>query len=214
MKKALITFFLISSLSGIYAQVNVFGEKEKTEKEYFFALRLMANLNGSLIQTAILKPKNEGGFEIQFIPQDNWIRQIIGTEFSKANPEGENLIKKYNVFEVPGDLNKAENAGINEFTRKRISYIINNLWRLKYSEYPFFNSEMNQEKGWAKNPDDKITWMPSESQIQLLKPYGINVLSDFFIGKHLFDLLKDVTNRDWQNRYIRSAGVYHDDIDN
>ena len=55
--------------------------------------------------------------------------------------------------------------------------------------------------------------MPSESQIQLLKPYGINNLSDFFIGEHLFDLLKDVRTRDWQNRYIQSAGVYHEDAD-
>lgn len=213
MKKILITFFLISSLSGIYAQVNVFGEKEKTEKEWFFALRLMPNLNGNLIQTAVVKPKPEGGYEIQFVPQNNWIMQIIGTESSKANPDKENLIKKYNVFEIPGDFSNTGNAGINEFTKDKTAVILNNLWRLKYSEYPFFNPSMNQEKGWAKNPDDKITWMPSESQIQLLKPYGIDELNNFFIGKHLFDLLKDVTNRDWQNRYIQSAGVYHDDVD-
>ncbi len=88
--------------------------------------------------------------------------------------------------------------------------ILNNLWRLKYSEYPYFNPEMNNEKGWAKHPDDKITWMPSESQMRLLKPYGINSFSDFFTGEHLFDFLRDVTDRDWQNRYIQSAGVYND----
>ncbi len=211
MKKTLLILALILSLSDLYAQVNAFGEKEKTEKEWFFAIRLMANLNGSLIQTAIVKPKPDGGYEIQHIPQDDWIRQVMVTENSNANPDKENLIQKYNVFEVP---NKITNEGIKEFTLNKTKAILSNLWRLKYSEYPFFDPERNQDKGWAKNPDDKITWMPSESQIQLLKPYGITNLSDFFIGEHLFDLLKDVRNRDWQNRYIQSAGVYYKDTDN
>ncbi len=211
MKKTLLIFALIFSLSDLYAQVNAFGEKEKTEKEWFFAIRLMANLNGSLIQTAIVKPKSDSAYEIQYIPQDDWIRQVIGTENSNANPDKENLIQKYNVFEVPNEIT---NDGIKEFTLNKTKAILTNLWRLKYSEYPFFNPERNKDKGWAKNPDDHITWMPSESQIQLLKPYGITDLSDFFIGEHLFNLLKDVRNRDWQNRYIQSAGVYYDDTDN
>ena len=211
MKKIFILILLTFSLSGIYAQVNTFGGETKTEKEWFFALRLMPNLSGGLIQTAVVKPKTEDGYEIQFIPQNNWIRQVIGLETSKANPNKENLVKKYHVFEIAGGTN---DKNLNELTKEKLKLVLNNLWRLKYSEYPFFNPEMNQEKGWAKNPDDKITWMPSESQIHLLKPYGINNLSDFFVGEHLFDLLKDVMNRDWQNRYIQSAGVYHENINN
>ncbi len=213
MKKILFTALITFSFSGIYAQINTFGEKEKIEKEWFFAVRLMANSSSGLIQTAIVKPKQEGSYEVLYLLQDNWIRQVIGIEASKANPEKENLIKKYNVFEVPGEFSSKGNAGITEFTINKTKAILNNLWRLKYSEYPFFSPEHNQDKGWAKNPDDRITWMPSESQIQLLKPYGINNLSDFFVGEHLFDLLRDVRNRDWQNRYIQSAGVYHKDID-
>jgi len=213
LKKLIFLILFIFSFSEIYAQINTFGEKEETQKEWFFALRLMANSYGGLIQTAVVKPKSEGGYQIQYVPQESWIRQVIGLETSKANPDRENLIRKYNVFEIPGEFSKKGNAGISEFTKSKTKAILDNLWRLKYSEYPYFNPERNQDKGWAKNPDIKITWMPSESQIQLLKPYGINNLSDFFIGEHLFDLLKDVRTRDWQNRYIQSAGVYHEDAD-
>ncbi len=189
-----------------YAQINTFGENTDVKKDYNFALRLMPSLNGSLVQTAILKEKSDGKYEVQYVPLEDWVRQIIGAETSKANPEQENLIKKYNVFEIPGEN---QNEEINTLIISKLKVIINNLWRIKYAEYPFYNPNLNQEKGWALNENEKITWMPSESQIQLLKPYGINNLSDFFIGEHLFDFLKDVTNRDWQNRYIQSAGVYH-----
>ncbi len=207
-KKIIVIFLGLLLFSEGIAQVNTFGEETGTEKEWFFALRLMPNLNGNLIQTAIIRQDPDMKKDIQFVPLDDWIRQIVGIEISKANPEKENLIRKYNVFDIPGEK---DNEDIKKYTLERTKVILTNLWRLKYSEYPFFNPEMNREKGWAKNPDSKITWMPSESQIQLLKPYGINNLSDFFIGEHLFDLLRDVTNRDWQNRYVQSAGVYHNE---
>ncbi|NPA68220.1 MAG: hypothetical protein GXO50_06385 [Chlorobi bacterium] len=205
LKKVFITVGTILLFSQVFAQVNTFGEQTKTEKEWHFALRLMPGLSGSLIQTAIIKETGDKP-EIIFIPVNDWINQVIGLEVSAANPDKENLIKKYNVFEVPGDI-KDKGTDAKEYTIKKTEAILNNLWRVKYSEYPFFNPDMNHEKGWAKNPDDKITWMPSESQIALLRPYGIKNLSDFFIGEHLFDFLKDVRNRDWQNRYIQSAGV-------
>jgi len=198
----LLSFLFIDS----YSQINTFGNTTEIKKDWFFALRLIPDLNGGLIQTAIVKEKDDGKYEILYTPTNQWLREIVGLETSKANPDKENLIKKYNVFEIPGNVN---NEFINDYTTDKLKVIINNLWRIKYSEYPFYNPALNQEKGWAKNPDDKITWMPSESQLQLLKPYGIENLSDFFIGEHLFDFLKDVTNRDWQNRYIQSAGVYH-----
>ena len=191
--------------SESYAQVNTFGDNSETqETDWYFAIRLMASLSGGLIQTAIVKYKPEGGYEVQFIPQDNWIREVVGIEESKANPSRENLFVKYNIIKSAGNEDV-----INAESVENAKLILGNLWRLKYSEYPYFNPAMNQEKGWAKNPDEKVTWMPSESQIQILKTYGINNLSDFFAGEYLFDFLKDVTNRDWQNRYIQSAGVYH-----
>ncbi len=189
-----------------YAQINTFGNTTEVKKDWFFALRLIPNLNGGLVQTAIVKENGESQNEVLYIPINQWLREIVGLEISKANPDKENLIKKYNVFEIPGNV---QSTLMKDYTTEKLKVIINNLWKIKYSEYPFYNPALNQEKGWAKNPDDKVTWMPSDSQLQLLKPYGIENFSNFFIGEHLFDFLKDVTNRDWQNRYIQSAGVYH-----
>ncbi len=189
-----------------YAQINTFGNTTEVKKDWFFALRLIPNLNGGLVQTAIVKENGESQNEVLYIPINQWLREIVGLEISKANPDKENLIKKYNVFEITGNV---QSTLMKDYTTEKLKVIINNLWKIKYSEYPFYNPALNQEKGWAKNPDDKVTWMPSDSQLQLLKPYGIENFSNFFIGEHLFDFLKDVTNRDWQNRYIQSAGVYH-----
>ncbi len=208
MKKIFIFILLIFIFKLGSSQVQTFGGKtEDNNTDWKFALRIMPNSSGGLIQTAIVKEKPEGGSEVNFIPIKNWIYEISGLETSAANPNKINLFKKYDIIIPPDDLT---GEALKNYMYKKAGFIINNLWRLKYSEYPYFNPEMNHEKGWAKNPDPKITWMPSESQLQLLKTYGINNFGDFFKGDYLFDLLKNVTDRDWQSRYLQSAGVYHE----
>ncbi|MCF6365080.1 MAG: hypothetical protein L3J35_02650 [Bacteroidales bacterium] len=211
MKKILLIFLFNISVLVIFSQNHTFGEDDNSEKEYFFAIRLMPNLNGSLIQCAVMKKDAKHREDIFFLTADSWIRQAAGFETSPANPEKENLIEKYNIFEIPANVKKIGNSEITRYTIKKTEAILNNLWRLKYSEFPYYNPEKNNEKGWAKHPDIKITWLPSEAQMQILRTFGIQELSDFFVGENVFNLLKEVRNRDWQNRYIQSAGVYYEE---
>jgi hypothetical protein len=71
--------------------------------------------------------------------------------------------------------------------------------------------EKKDEKGWAKHSDPNITWLPSESQINILRGYGIIEINEFFKDDDLFRLLRDIHDSEWQNRYIQSAGVYTPD---
>ncbi len=212
MRKILGILFLFFLCFSAYAQVNQFGEEneENTEKEWYFALRIMPSLNGKLVQTALIKHTGNQKIEIQFVPGDIWLKQIAGLESSQANPNNENFINKYLIFG-----NKQDSAGNNKNEQtyadiEKIKVVLANLWRLRYSEYPYFNPEMNKEKGWAKHANEKITWMPSVSQMKLLEPYHVYSFTDFFYGEQLFKFLKDVQNRDWQNRYIQASGVYYD----
>ena len=215
MKKTLLILIFNVSVLALFSQNNnTFGEEEKVEKEYFFAIKLMPNLNGSLIQCAILKKDAKSSEDVIFLTTTSWIRQIAGFESSKANPERENLIKKYNIFEIPSNVESIGNSEIIYYTVKKTESILNNLWRLKYSEYPYYRADKNNETGWAKHSDEKITWLPSESQMRILSSFGIENLSDFIIEENAFKLLKDVRDRDWQNRYIQSAGVYFDEPEN
>jgi len=204
-----ISVFVLSSQNN-----NTFGEEETVEKEYFFAIKLMPNLNGSLIQCAILKKDAKNSEDVIFLTTTSWIRQLAGFESSKANPDRENLIKKYNIFEIPSNVESVGNSEIIYYTVKKTEAIINNLWRLKYSEYPYYKPDKENDKGWAKHSDVKITWLPSESQMQILSSFGIENLNDFIIEENAFKLLKDVRDRDWQNRYIQSAGVYFEEPEN
>ncbi len=209
MKKITVIIILIFAYTTTFSQENTFGDEiELDEKEYYFAIRLLPSLNGNLIQVAVKKKNSVNKDDIKFLTLNSWARQLAGYETSDANPDRENLTEKYKIFEVPSEASNKGNEEIEFYTVKKIEAILNNLWRLKYSEYPYFNSEKNEDKGWAKHPDEKITWLPSESQMNILRTYGINELSDFIEDKQVMRLLKDVRNRNWQNRYIQSAGVY------
>lgn len=207
-KSAIIILFIFVSITT-FSQVNMFGyETQVIEKEYFFAIRLLPNLNGSLVQVAIKRNESSENEEVEYLTLNSWARQFAGYETSKANPERKNLIENNNIFEVPPQVKNISDEEVEYYTVKKIESILNNLWRLKYSEYPFFNSEKNDEKGWAKHSDEKITWLPSESQMNILRTYGIIELGDFIEGEQAIRLLKDVRNRNWQNRYIQSGGAY------
>ncbi|PID88372.1 MAG: hypothetical protein CSB06_00420 [Bacteroidia bacterium] len=173
-----------------------FGNKE--EKTCVFVLRLMPGSGSSTVQVGILRKTEQ---KVTLLPLNSWVRQVLGHEESPANPQRENLVAKYNVFPVPKEAQNQGEGEINYYNEKKLSTIIGNLWRVRYSEYPFMNPAMQTEKGWARHPDSKITWLPSEQQMTVLRGYGIKELSDYFIEEEAFRLLKDVRDKSWQNTY-------------
>jgi hypothetical protein len=193
-----------------FSQINnAFGqeEEEETEKEYIFSIRLIPNQSGGLIQCLILKGDIKKPEKILLLTTNSWVMQATGYESSKANPKTENLIQKYKIFEIPEEVTKTGEKEILFYSLKKTEAILNNLWRLKYSEYPYYNPEKNNDKGWARHSDLNITWLPSEAQMRILNEYGIENFGDFISEENTFRLLRDVRDKDWQTRYIQSAGV-------
>ncbi len=212
MKNKILLILFVFSFNFSFSQINKkFGDKSELNKEYFFAIRLMPSLNGGLYQCAILKKGVSAPYDIINLSLNSWIRQAAGYETSKANPTGENLLAKYNVFKVPEKAKKIEDSEVVMYTIKKTEAIFNNLWRVRYSEYPYFSLSKKNEKGWAKHPDPQITWLPSDSQMQILRAFGIDELSDFIIEDKVFLFLKAVRDRNWQNSYIQSARTFSED---
>ncbi len=209
MKNTILIFALLLIEFSITAQeYNTFGEEEYSSKEYVFVMRLMPDMGSNLYQLGIMKLNSEKQ-EIIYLSADSWIKQLIGIESSKANPDTENFIVKHKIFDFnQQDINNPE---FDYFLIDKVKQLLDNLWRLKYSEYPYFSLEKKDEKGWAKHSDPNITWLPSQSQINILRGYGINEINEFFKDDDLFRLLRDIHDAEWQNRYIQSAGVYTPD---
>ena len=211
MKKLIITLIIIFTHLLNFSQINTFGKKEEKVQEFFFAIRLMPNQTGNLVQVAIIKENFSDKDDVTFLTLKSWARQFAGFETSKANPDRINMIKNNEIFDIPPNVAGIGESEIEYYTINKTSELLNNLWRLRYSEYPYFNPGKNTDKGWAKHPDPKITWLPSENQLQILRIYGIENLNDFIIGDNAIQLLKDVRNNDWQRRYIQSGDYFEDE---
>jgi hypothetical protein len=207
MKHTLLILFIFVSYFLNAQEYNTFGGEEYAKKEYVFVMRLMPDMSSNLYQLGIMKIDNDGKTEVIYLSADSWIRQLIGIESSKANPDAENFVIKHKIFDFSNQ--SVNNEEIEHYTIEKVKQLLDNLWRLKYSEYPWYSLEKKDEKGWALNPDPEITWMPSESQTNILRGYGVTEINEFFKDDDLFRLLRDIHDTEWQNRYIQSAGVYN-----
>ncbi len=164
----LISCILISALfvTGTQAQ------NESTVKHYF-AISLQSSPE-DLITFAIISITEEGERTNTYLSRRSFIRQIIGLEYSIANPTETNILK---------------DAGIDG------PEVFDNIWKLRYSENPYKTD--NTEEGWAKNK-----FHPSEGQLAMLGAFGIKTLADFSYGDQLIELFKAMNNDSWVNEYL------------
>jgi hypothetical protein len=98
MKNTILIFAFLFPISIIAQEYNTFGNEEYSSKEYVFVMRLMPDMSSNLYQLGIMKLNSEKQ-EIIYLPADSWIRQLIGIESSKANPDTENFIIKHKIFD-------------------------------------------------------------------------------------------------------------------
>ena len=161
-----------------------------TPPKWEFALSLGSQTTGQLFSLFVVKVTKDGQvLESQPLDRANFIRQVQGRAFSKANPEGENLLRKYRVTQC---LNSQDST--------RLVYdclTLDELWKLRFWEYPLKLQEGQHEQvGWAANklrPDDR--------QLMLLGGYGMKFMQDLCIGENMFRLLRDMGDPDWVNNY-------------
>ncbi len=181
MNKIILFYILIFSLLKftVFAQEDntlTFGE-EKGEVEYFFGFNLMETSFGTMYHLALIKPGENGKREVRLLTKDGFIAQASGKQESKGNPEKIDFFEKFQI--------KNPN-------------IVDDLWRLRYKEYPYFTQE-KMEPGWSAN--DSIPFLPTEAQMQILSKFGLTKMSDYIIGDDAFRLLKLMEQPEWINSY-------------
>lgn len=155
-----------------------------------FALSLGSSTDGQLFSLFLVKVMDDTTVvESQPLTRPNFIRQVQGRAFSQANPEGENLFRKYGVKQC---LNTVDSAG---FVIDCAT--LDDLWKLRFWEYPLQLPPGDQQLvGWAGKklrPDDR--------QLLLLSGYGMRYMLDLAIGDNMFRLLKDMGDEEWVQNY-------------
>jgi hypothetical protein len=77
------------------------------------------------------------------------------------------------------------------------------IWKLRYSIHPKYGKGAttvpDEDKGWSA-PSNR--WRPSYAQTVYLQKYGVKQIQDYFHGPKMFELFKDMQNRDWIGMYM------------
>jgi len=183
--KAIFRMIIISIIlysTPVSAQVDstyVFGE-DPGEIEYFFGYNLIPNAMGGLVSYALIKPGNNGERIVKQITRDSFIEQASGKQQSLANPKAINFFKQFQI----------NNPNI-----------IDDIWRLRYREYPYLTREQ-VSPGWSAN--DSIPFLPTDNQMETLKKFGFFRLSDYIYGENAFKLLYLMGKPEWIKSYKES----------
>jgi hypothetical protein len=156
-----------------------------------FGMVLVNSANTQIASFAVLTLQDERIIRTQHISVDMFILQASGKATSMANPDAKDIFSEWGISECYPDYEM--------YSNKYIGYwcpIINNLWKVRYKRDPK-NAHLRQDEGWAKG-----YFAPSIGQMKYLEEeYGVRNMNEFFVGDKMFQLLKDVTDTVWINRY-------------
>jgi len=199
-----LVIFLLFGGSTFAQETTTFGSEEEV-CDYTFGFKIVNSFTGETVQCAVLrKPMNGERETYKLLTVDQWAREFTGYSKSAANPKGENFALKYELFDLPSEIKAKGDAEVQTYMVERTKSILGNLWRLKYSSYPF-HTDSDWGAGWARNSDASVTFMPSLRQMDVLATYGIDAFNDFFKGENAYRLMKDVRNPQWQKTYREST---------
>lgn len=158
---------------------------------YTFGLSLNTGFNNELFTVFVVKEFEGKTIGVEPMTREQFVLQAQGAVPSKANVEGVNLFKKYDVNACifPDD------AGGTRYLRD--CDVLDQLWKLRFWEYPFLLAEgQHPGKGWSENRA-----APSPRQLLLLQGYGMMYLNDMARGEQVFHLLHDVCDSSWVDNY-------------
>ncbi len=161
---------LILLITFVFSDVE--AQNKSLSKHYFgFSFGQQVS-GGGLMNYGILKFLPSVKNEIIRLTDTNFKLQIAGKQESLANPDK-----------------------VNYFMENKIMWqTLDQLWKIKYSEYPFRKRLDN--KGWAHKK-----YAPSPQQMKILNQYGINFITDFCYGENAFKLLKAMQDGEWVSNY-------------
>jgi hypothetical protein len=171
---SILTISIIKSSSQQYSELDSLFI-DTTQTDWYFAVSLMQTVRGDLMHYAVIKKQRNGKWYAIYMTKTDFLLQITGQQDSKANPNHINYMKEYRIY----------------------WQTLDEMWKLRYAEYPYRKKYDDNEPGWAKRK-----FMPSEQQLEYLrKNYGIKYITDFIYGKNLFKLLVNMQDPNWVEYY-------------
>jgi hypothetical protein len=168
------------------------GARPSARPQHTFGMSLMTGMNNELFTLFVVKELNGQVLEARPLTRGQFVLQAQGAAPSLANPDGQNLFRKYRVT---GCLPPAET----DDGKRMVSdcSVFDELWKLRFWEFPFKQREgQHPGLGWAE-----ARTQPSERQQLLLCGYGICHLTQIACGEDLFRLLRDVGDPEWVDNY-------------
>ncbi|OQY03277.1 MAG: hypothetical protein B6I20_05360 [Bacteroidetes bacterium 4572_117] len=174
-----ILFLANNSLNAQNDDIVSFGD-DSIYQEYFLGFNLNSNMNGGLVNFALVKPLPNGKNEIILLTKDSFVKQALGKQKSNGNP------KKINYF---------------EFYKIKNPAIIDHLWKLRYKTYPYFTGR-KMDPGWSEN--EEVPFLPTKTQMAILRGFGIDRFSDYIYDKEAFRLLSSMEDPEWVQNYRKS----------
>lgn len=172
--KRLLTLLLVVAGLNLNAQILVRKGEAKIEprlSRFSFCISLLPAANSGPVSYGIHRLRPDGKSEVTYVKYDAFFRQFSGYEESRANPDKVNFMEIYGISQES----------------------IKDLWKLRYSVYPFGN---NNEPGWGRD-----CGAPSDGQMLILKKYGVEYVGDVIYGDSLIMLLKDMNDPAWVGKY-------------
>jgi len=178
MNKFLIIIILSGFISEAYSQDTIYKFGEEPEKiAYFLGFRIIPTFDASVQFAEIYAPQGKPE-EIVLISSNTFLAYAKGITKCDANPQKTNFLETYGIKDEK---------------------VLNDLWRIRYKDYPFKTPYGDSTAGWSTN--DSSPSLPSEKQFQLLNQYGIYKISDFAFGPNAFRLLKALETESWITAY-------------
>ena len=154
-----------------------------------FGISLATGAHSELYTLFLVKEHGGKVIATEPITREQFVLQAQGVVPSKANPEGINLFR---IFEVQGCLHPDDGTKL-----LRDCPLFDQLWKLRFFEFPFHPMGGGAPKqGWAE-----VKAGPSPRQMLLLSGYGIQRISDLAWGEDAFRLLHDMGDEEWVNNY-------------
>lgn len=156
-----------------------------------FGISLNTGLNNQLFTLFIVKVFEGSIIQSDPMTREQFVLQAQGVVPSKANPEGINLFRKYEVLRCLPQGPDTTGRYLMDCS------IFDDLWKLRFWDYPFRLVEgQHPGKGWAEKRE-----APSPRQLLLLTDYGMLRVGDIARGENAFRLLRDVGDSAWVDNY-------------
>lgn len=179
---------LLLLLSLLHLGLMVPAQSPPTQE---FALSLSPGTDGQLFCLFLVKMKDDQVVESRPITRESFIKQAQGRTFSPANPDAEDLFRKYGVDACTLPPDSAAMGFLTDCPT------LDNLWKLRYWEFPLKTDDGQRAlKGWSEKP-----LAPSPRQMEILKQYGLKFTNGLIVGPEMFRLLRDMGEKEWVNNY-------------